>query len=81
VQYYLVVFGVSLMLMALPVRSSQMDFYRAIPLYFPDLHAGVQKVGASVGIVLAGAQYRQLFALIGQQISFIEVLVLPYIME
>ena len=46
-----------------------------------ELQAGLQKIGAGVGVAVAGSQHGYRLAVVGAQVGFIEVLVLPDVVE
>ena len=54
-QDYLVVFRVSLMVVPRPVRSPQMNFHGPIPLHLAEAQAGIEEVGAGIGVAVARA--------------------------
>ena len=80
-QNYLVVFGVGLVLVAGPVGGAQVDFHGAVPLHLAQAQAGIQEIGAGVGVAVAGLQHLDFLALGRAQVGLIEVLVLPDVVE
>jgi hypothetical protein len=58
-----------------------MDLHASIPGNGPYPYLGLQKVRAGIGIVNAAAEHLDRFFIGGSQVGFIEILVLPDIME
>ena len=77
VQNYLVVLGVGLVLVAGPVGGAQVDFHGPVPFHLAQAQAGIQEIGAGVGVAVAGLQHLDFLAVGGAQVGFIEILVLP----